>query len=55
MSAGLLDFANPIAAAYESTPGMGILADFVPEPGTLSLLAFGAAGVLGAIVKRRRS
>ena len=55
VSAGLLDFRNPLAAFYESTPGMGIIVDFVPEPGTLSLLALGAVGVLGAVVKRRRS
>ena len=55
VSAGLIDFANPIAAAYESAPGVGITAGAVPEPGTLSLLALGAAGVLGAVVKRRRA
>ena len=55
VSAGLLDFANPIAAAYESTPGVGIQAGAVPEPGTMSLLALGAAGVIGAVIKRRRS
>ena len=55
VSAGLIDFANPVAAAYESAPGVGITAGAVPEPGTLSLLALGAAGVLGAVVKRRRA
>jgi hypothetical protein len=54
VNAGIIDFANPIAAAYESTPNTAILAG-VPEPGTISLLALGAAGVLGAVIKRRRA
>lgn len=49
---GLIDFVN---AAYESTPGMAINAGAIPEPGTLALLAVGAAGVLGAAAKRRRA
>ena len=53
VSAGLLDFRS-FGAAYESTPGMGIRAA-LPEPGTLSLLALGAVGILGAVIKRRRS
>ena len=52
VSAGLLDFDS---AAYETTPGMAIAAGAVPEPGTMSLLALGAAGVIGAVIKRRRS
>ena len=55
VNAGLIDFANPIAAAYESTPNTAIAAGAVPEPGTMSLLALGAAGVVGAVIKRRRS
>ena len=55
VNAGLIDFANPIAAAYESTPGTAIAAGAVPEPGTMSLLALGAAGVVGAVIKRRRA
>ena len=39
--------------AYESEPGAGITAGEVPEPGTLGLLAAGAAGVV-AMRKRRR-
>lgn len=39
--------------AYESTPGAGITAGEVPEPGTLGLLAAGAAG-LATMRKRRR-
>jgi hypothetical protein len=55
VNAGLIDFANPVAAAYESTPNTAIAAGAVPEPGTMSLLALGAAGVVGAVIKRRRS
>jgi hypothetical protein len=51
-TAGLIDFVN---AAYQSTPGVAINAGAVPEPGTLALLAVGAAGVLGAAAKRRRA
>jgi hypothetical protein len=43
------------SAAYETTAGTAISAGAVPEPGTLSLLALGAAGVVGAVVKRRRA
>ncbi|QDT67750.1 PEP-CTERM motif protein [Planctomycetes bacterium MalM25] len=39
--------------AYESEPGVGITAGAVPEPGSLGLLAAGAAGV-AALRKRRR-
>ena len=42
-----------ISAAYENTPGMAITAGAVPEPGTLALLAFGAAGVV-ALQRRRK-
>lgn len=49
---GSIDF---ISAAYESTANTAIAAGAIPEPGTLGLLALGAAGVLGAVVKRRRS
>ena len=38
--------------AYESEPGVGILAGHIPEPGTLGMLAAGAAGVLA--LRRRR-
>ena len=55
VNAGLIDFANPIAAAYESSPNTAIQAAQYPEPGTISLLALGAAGVLGAVIKRRRA
>jgi hypothetical protein len=51
-TAGLIDFVN---AAYETTPGLAINAGAIPEPGTLALLAVGAAGVLGAAAKRRRA
>ena len=50
-SAGTIHFVN---AAYETTPGMAIPAG-VPEPGTMAMLAMGAAGLLGAVIKRRRS
>ncbi|TWT47552.1 PEP-CTERM sorting domain-containing protein [Botrimarina hoheduenensis] len=39
--------------AYNSTPGEGLLAGQIPEPGSLGLLAAGAAGV--AALRRRRS
>ena len=39
--------------AYNSTPGNGIRAGTVPEPGTLGLLAAGALGVAG--MRRRRA
>ncbi|MEN0109270.1 MAG: PEP-CTERM sorting domain-containing protein [Planctomycetota bacterium] len=40
--------------AYQSVPGRGLLAgDTVPEPGTLGMLAAGAAGV--AAMRRRRA
>ncbi len=42
--------------AYESTAGVPITvgATAVPEPGTLSALAIGAAGLIGVGLKRRR-
>jgi hypothetical protein len=40
--------------AYESTPGVGILAGAVPEPASLGLLALGAAGVI-ALRRGRKS
>lgn len=57
VNGGIIDFANPIAAAYESTPGTAIAAGAtaVPEPGTLALLALGATAALGSVVKRRRA
>jgi hypothetical protein len=55
VNAGLIDFANPIAAAYESVAGVAINAGAVPEPGTMALLALGAAGALGTAIKRRRA
>jgi PEP-CTERM motif len=41
-----------ISAAFDNTPGTPIIAGAIPEPGTLALLAFGAAGV--AAIHRRR-
>jgi hypothetical protein len=41
-----------LSAAWENTPDTPITAGAIPEPGTLALLAFGAAGV--AAVQRRR-
>ena len=52
VNAGLIDFAS---AAYGSTPNTAINTGAVPEPGTMALLALGAAGILGAVVKRRRA
>ena len=43
-----------ISAAYDNTPGTPIVAGAVPEPGTLALLAVGAAGVV-AIQRRRKA
>jgi len=56
VNAGIIDFDNvgAMRAAYESTPNTAIMTGAVPEPGTMALLALGAAGVLGAVVKRRR-
>lgn len=51
-TAGLIDFVN---AAYNTTPGAPVNAGVIPEPSTLALLAVGAAGVLGAVAKRRRA
>lgn len=57
VNAGIIDFDNvgAMRAAYESTPNTAITTGAVPEPGTMALLALGAAGVLGAVVKRRRA
>jgi hypothetical protein len=57
VNAGIIDFDNvgAMRAAYESTPNTAILTGAVPEPGTMALLALGAAGVVGAVVKRRRA
>ena len=57
VSAGLIDFDNvgAMRAAYESTPNTAILTGAVPEPGTMALLALGAAGIVGTVVKRRRA
>ncbi|HEY6986850.1 MAG TPA: PEP-CTERM sorting domain-containing protein, partial [Bryobacteraceae bacterium] len=52
VNAGLIDFDS---AAYETTPNTAILAGAVPEPGTMALLALGAAGILGTVIKRRRA
>ncbi len=55
VNAGNIDF---ISAAYNATLGIGIAAGAttaVPEPSTLAMLSLGAAGVLGAVVRRRRS
>jgi hypothetical protein len=52
---GVIDFVN---AAYESTPDTAIMAGdigAIPEPGTMALLALGAAGILGTTIKRRRA
>jgi hypothetical protein len=38
--------------AYEDSPGVGIPAGAIPEPGTLGMLAAGAVGV--AALRRRR-
>lgn len=44
---------NIVDWAYEDQPGVGITTPAVPEPGTLGLLAAGAAGL--AALRRRRS
>lgn len=49
---GSIDF---VSAAWENTPNTAIAAGAVPEPGTLALLSIGAAGVLGTVIRRRRS
>jgi PEP-CTERM motif len=41
--------------AYESTPGLGIQAGVVPEPGTYALMGLGIAGVLLAARRRKQS
>ena len=41
------------SAAYDDTPGTPIVAGAVPEPGTLAMLALGAAAVLAAHKRRR--
>ena len=55
VNAGVLDFAD---AGYETTPNQSIVPILepppCPEPGTMALLAFGAVGVIGMVVKRRR-
>jgi hypothetical protein len=57
VNAGIIDFDNvgAMRAAYQSTPNAAIMTGAVPEPGTMALLALGAAGVLGTVVKRRRA
>lgn len=47
----IIDFSN---AGYETAPNTQILAG-VPEPGTMAMMAMGAAALLGAAIKRRRS
>jgi hypothetical protein len=42
------------AAAYDDTPGTPIIAGAIPEPGTLSMLVLGAAGLLAACKRRSR-
>jgi hypothetical protein len=54
VNAGIIDFQNIMGAAYESTPNTAIVTG-VPEPGTMALLALGAAGIVGTVVKRRRA
>lgn len=54
VNAGIIDFDT---AAYNTTPN-GQIATYhtdplIPEPGTLALLAVGAVGVVGAVIKRR--
>lgn len=50
---GSIDF---ISAAYENVAGQTILAGAaaVPEPGSLALLALGAAGAAGVVINKRR-
>ena len=52
VNAGIIDF---VSAGYETTPNTAILtgAGVIPEPGTMAMLAMGAAAVLGASIKRR--
>lgn len=52
VSAGLIDFDS---AAYNTTPNQQILAGQIPEPGTMAMMAMGAAAIVGAAIKRRRS
>lgn len=52
VNAGTITFVN---AAYQSTPATAIIAGAVPEPGSMAALALGAAAVVGAVSKRRRS
>jgi hypothetical protein len=49
---GSIDF---VSAAWDNVPNQGIAAGAIPEPGTMALLALGAAGVVGAAIKRRRA
>ena len=54
VNAGVIDFYD---AGYETTPNqfiVPILEPVIPEPGTMTLLAMGAVGVVGAVIKRRR-
>ena len=46
---------NIVDWAYESTPGVGIEAGAIPEPGSLALLAAGAAGVAGLRRRKKES
>jgi hypothetical protein len=43
-----------ISAAYNDTPGGAITAGAIPEPGTVGLLALGAAGLAGVAIRRRK-
>ncbi len=51
VNAGIIDFSS---AAWETSPNTQILAG-VPEPGTMAMMAMGAAALVGAAIKRRRS